>query len=276
VVNLRDASLAASAFLRLGFRNEASAFMSWLAERCEEAQKSDGSLQLMYTIHGATDFEPITLAHIAGYKKSGPVKIGNPSAKRFSLYMYGTLLIAIYLSNIHAEPISFEFWKFTRKLVDYVCTHWQEPDEGMWSEERGTTEAAVRQQFVISKVLCWVCVDRGIKLAKERSFPAPFNTWKRIRDEIYTDVYEHGYNKQMGSFVQVYGSKHLDAALLLMPVIGFIAPTDPKFLSTLDAITRSVNLDGLTSNSLIHRSNADNSNANSPQVTTSICTFWVS
>lgn len=311
-VNLRDASIAASAFLRLGFRNEAAAFMSWLAARCQETQGPDGSLQLMYTIHGGTSFPPVPLEHIPGYRASGPVVCGNASSRRFCLDAYGTLLIAIYLSNTYAEPMSYEFWTHTKRLVNFVAENWQRPDEGMWTEA-GEVQApstadvastslgepsapasfsssssvsgsssspstppasSPKHHFTVSKLMCWVALDRGIKLAHERSFPAPFIAWKKVRDDICSQIMQQGFDRKMNCFVQTYGSQHLDAALLLMPVTGFIAPTDPMFLATLDRITRSVTLDGLSSNSLVHRSNAHNSNASAIQVTTSVATFW--
>ena len=133
-------------------------------------------------------------------------------------------------------------------VVDWVCLHWTETDEGIWEVRGG------QQHFVYSKVMAWVCLDRGIRLAERRSFPADLPRWLQVRNQIYEEIQEKGWNKKRKAFVQYYGSDTLDASVLVMPLVFFMSPTDPRFVSTLDAILASVADDGLVSNNLVFRS----------------------
>jgi hypothetical protein len=153
--------------------------------------------------------------------------------------IYGELLDTVYLSNKYAEPISYEFWLHVRKMVDWICIHWQESDEGIWEVRGG------QQHFVYSKVMSWVALDRGIRLAEKRSFPADLPRWYNVRNTIYEEIQEKGWSKKRNAFVQHYGSETLDASVLIMPLVFFMSPTDPRFVSTLDAILASV-ADGTT------------------------------
>jgi len=267
---IRDSSFVLYAFIKLGFREEAAAFMRWIAKRCEESSKGDGSLQIMYGLHGEHKLEELELDHLAGYMDSKPVRIGNGAYDQVQLDIYGELLDTVYLSNKYAEPISYEFWQHVRKMVDWVCEHWHESDEGIWEVRGG------QQHFVYSKVMSWVALDRGIRLAERRSFPADLPRWQKVRNTIYEEIQERGWCKKRQAFVQHYGSETLDASVLIMPLVFFMSPTDPRFVSTLDAILASTADDGLVSNNLVFRYNVEHTQDGlvGEEGTFSICTFW--
>jgi GH15 family glucan-1,4-alpha-glucosidase len=187
----------------------------------------------MYGLHGEHKLEELELDHLAGYMDSKPVRIGNGAYNQVQLDIYGELLDTVYLSNKYAEPISYEFWLHVRKMVDWICIHWQESDEGIWEVRGG------QQHFVYSKVMSWVALDRGIRLAERRSFPADLPRWYNVRNTIYEEIQEKGFSKDRNAFVQHYGSETLDASVLIMPLVFFMSPTDPRFVSTLDAILAS-------------------------------------
>lgn len=235
-VSLRDASFTAAAFLRLGFRNEVNAWMGWLAARCAESQEADGKMQQVYGLRGETKLDAIVLPDVPGYKNSGPVTIGHSMSDRSTIDHYGAILISMYLSNKYCDPMSYETWTVTRKLVNYVCDHWADPVAGLWPDDANREPS----HYLAAKLMCWVCLDRGIHLAQDRSFPAPLHEWRRIRNEIYCDIQDKGYNASLKRYTAAYDNTHLDVALLLMPITSFVAPTDPKFMSTLDAILKSV------------------------------------
>ncbi len=175
---------------------------------------------------------------MAGYRGSQPVRIGNQASNQLQLDIYGELMDSVYISNKFAEPISYDFWCNLSRLIDWVCEHWRLPDEGIWEVRGG------RQEFLYSRVMCWVAIDRGIRLAYKRSFPAPLERWLQVRDEIYRDVYENFWDEELKTFVQYKGAKTVDAAALLMPLVKFIGPR-PRWRSTLDVINRELNVDSL-------------------------------
>lgn len=267
---IRDSSFVLYAFLRLGFKEEANAFMRWVEERCRSLADG-GSLQIMYGLHGETEIPEVELKHLRGYRDSRPVRIGNAAFSQIQLDIYGELLDTIYLSNKYAEPISYDFWQHIVKLVEWVCVHWQDKDEGIWEVRGG------KQHFVYSKVMCWVALDRGIRLAQKRSFPCDLPRWLKIRNDIYEEVQRLGWCPERKSFVSHYGSTELDASVLTMPLVLFMSPTDPRFISTLDATLQSVAHGGLVSNHLVFRYNVektDDGMAATEEGTFSICTFW--
>ena len=267
---IRDSSFTLYAFLKLGFKEEAAAFMQWISQRCEESSKQDGSLQIMYGLHGEHKLEEKHLSHLEGYKLSQPVRIGNGAYEQVQLDIYGELMDTVYLSNKYAEPISYDFWRHVRKMVDWICAHWREKDEGVWETRAG------KQSFVYSKVMSWVAVDRGVRLAEKRSFPCELAKWRQVRDDIYEEVQEKGWNEKMRAYTQSYGSDVLDASVLIMPLVFFAAPTDPRFISTLEQILRSTADGGLVSNNLVFRYNSERSadGLKGQEGTFSICTFW--
>ncbi|MEC4673206.1 MAG: glycoside hydrolase family 15 protein [Nitrospirota bacterium] len=263
---MRDAAYTVYGLLRLGFTMEAGRFMEWLNARCNDLNP-DGSLQLMYGIDGRREIPETELLHLDGYRSSKPVRIGNAAATQLQLDMYGTLMDAVFHYNKHGSSISFDLWMNLCRLLDYVCNNWESPDEGIWEVRGG------RRHFVYSKVMCWVALDRGIRLADQRGFPGNRARWTHERDRIYIDVMERGWNEQVGAFVQHYDTTALDAANLIMPLVFFVSPTDPRMISTLDRT-----LEQLTMGSLVYRyriGEAAPDGLEGDEGTFSMCTFWL-
>jgi GH15 family glucan-1,4-alpha-glucosidase len=264
---IRDAAFSLYALLRLGFTDEAAAFMDWLTERFRETRfdSPQGPLKLMYGIDGRVEFEEEVLEHLEGYRGSRPVRIGNGAAEQLQLDIYGELIDSVYLSNKYGTPIYHDAWEDLRRLVDWVCENWDRPDEGIWEVRGG------RKRFTYSRLMSWVAIERAIRVARQRGLPADMVRWLDFRDRIYTQIMERGWHPHRRAFVQHYDTDVLDASVLLMPLVKFIAPTDPRWLSTLDAIT-----DELVSDSLVYRYNAEASpdGLEGEEGTFSLCTFW--
>jgi pentatricopeptide repeat protein len=267
---IRDAAFTLYGLLRIGFTEEAEAFMGWLEDRSHNP-KPDGSLQLMYGIDGRTDLTEEILDHLEGYKGSRPVRIGNGAYDQLQLDIYGELMDAVYLYNKYGDPIWYELWTHLRALIDWVCDNWQRKDEGIWEVRSG------QQHSVYSKLMCWVALDRGLRLADKRSFPADRERWLKVRDEIYEEIMEKGWSPQRKAFVQAYGGDTLDASSLIMPLVFFVAPKGPRMLSTLDAINRPPKDNGLVSNGLVFRYDVEKSadGLMGEEGTFNLCTFWL-
>lgn len=267
---IRDAAFTIYALLRIGFTQEAEQFMHWLEARCHELNP-DGSLQIMYGIDGRHELHEETLSHLDGYKGSRPVRAGNGAYDQLQLDIYGELLDSVYLYNKYGSPISYDLWSHLRRLVNWVCDNWTRADEGIW-EVRGS-----QQHFLYSKLMCWVAVDRGLRLADRRSFPADRDRWLKVRDTIYEEIMEKGWSETRKAFVQRYGSDALDAANLMMPLVFFVSPTDPRMLKTLEAINQSPENGGLVANALVHRYNINETEdgLKGEEGTFNICTFWL-
>jgi len=267
---VRDAAFTLYALMRIGFTAEAAQFMHWLEARCHELSP-EGSLQVMYGIDGRHTLTEETLDHLEGYRGSRPVRIGNGAYHQLQLDIYGELMDSVYLYNKYGSPISYDLWVHLRRLINWVCDNWQRKDEGIWEVRGG------QQHFVYSKLMCWVAVDRGLRLADKRSFPADRDRWLRVRDQIYEDIMAKGWNPKRQAFVQYYGSDSLDAANLIMPLVFFLSPTDPRMLKTLDAVNRSPDRGGLVSNSLVYRYNITETGdgLSGEEGTFNICTFWL-
>jgi GH15 family glucan-1,4-alpha-glucosidase len=193
------------------------------------------------------------------------VRIGNGAADQLQLDIYGELIDSVYLYNKYATPISHGAWSDLARIVEWVCEHWDEADEGIWETRGG------RQHFTYSRLMSWVAVERAIRIARQRGLPADIPHWSAVRDRIYHQVMTKGWNAERGAFVQHYGTDVLDASVLLMPLTKFIAPTDPLWLSTLDAISAD-----LVSDSLVYRYDAAASpdGLDGDEGTFSICSFW--
>lgn len=267
---LRDAAFTVYAFLRIGFIDEAKNFMKWVEARCGELNE-DGSLQIMYGIDGRHDLTERTLDHLEGYKGSNPVRIGNGAYNQLQLDIYGELMDAVYLYDKHGLPISYDFWSHLRRLVEWVCSNWKRTDEGVWEVRGG------QKEFVYSKLMCWVALDRAIRLSDKRSFPTDRVRWLKIRNEIYEDIMKKGWNEELKIFVQSYGSTTLDAANLMMPLTFFVSPSDPRILQTLNATLKSPKEGGLFSNGLVYRYDVSETDdgLSGEEGTFNICTFWL-
>ncbi|RMH07197.1 MAG: glycoside hydrolase family 15 protein [Nitrospirae bacterium] len=267
---LRDAAFTLYGLLRIGFTDEATKFMHWLEARCHEL-RPDGSLQIMYGIDGRHVLKEETLDHLEGYKGSRPVRIGNDAYNQLQLDIYGELMDSIYLYNKYGSPISYDLWKHLQRLVNWVCENWQRPDEGVWEVRSG------QQHFVYSKLMCWVALDRGLRLADKRSFPADRVRWLKTRDTIYEEIMTRGWSHTRKAFIQRYGSETLDASLLIMPLVFFVSPSDPRMLSTVDAINQSPEHGGLVANGLVYRYNSAEGidGLDGEEGTFNICTFWL-
>lgn len=262
---IRDASFTLYALMRLGYMDEAQAFMLWMKKRCEE-QKPGHPLQVMYGIDGRHDLPEIELKHLEGYKDSMPVRIGNAASKQLQLDIYGELMDSVYIYNKHGEPISYDFWVNLSSLVEWVCKNWKRSDKGIWEVRGGS------RNFLYSRAMCWLAIDRAMKLAGARSYPAPMVRWLRVRNEIYRNIYHDFWNPKLQSFVQYKGAKTLDASCLLLPLVQFISPTDPRWKSTLRAIERD-----LVEDSLVYRylpAKAAPDGLPGREGTFSMCSFW--
>ncbi len=263
---IRDAAFSLYGLLRLGFTEEAEAFMGWLSDRYREsAGRGDGPLQIMYCIDGRPDMEEQVLDHLEGYRGSSPVRVGNGAATQLQLDTYGELIDSVYLYNKYGQPISYDDWSALVGIVEWICDNWDRPDEGIWEVRGG------RQNFTYSRMMCWVAIERAIRMARQRGLPADLNRWRDQRDAITQQIMERGWRPQRNAFVQHYDTDVLDASVLLMPLTKFIAPRDPRWLSTLDAVGEE-----LVSDSLVYRYNIEASpdGLEGEEGTFSICTFW--
>jgi len=262
---IRDSSFTLYGLMRLGYTQEAEGFMRWMMARCAELGP-DGSLQIMYRIDGRHTLAEEVLPHFEGYMGSGPVRIGNAAFDHLQLDIYGELMDSIYLYDKYGSPIGYDTWTNVARLIEWVCANWRRPDEGIWEVRGG------RQEFLFSRVMCWVAVDRAIRLATKRSFPAPLERWYMTRDEIYQDIFTRFWNPTRGAFMQYAGAPTLDAAALLMPLVRFVSPTDPRWISTLRAIESE-----LVSDSLVYRyrlASGFSDGLIGDEGTFSMCSFW--
>jgi GH15 family glucan-1,4-alpha-glucosidase len=263
---MRDAAFTLYALLRLGFTDEAGAFLEWLQARIRQAaERESGPLQVMYGIDGREDLHEEQLLHLEGYMGSAPVRIGNGAANQVQLDVYGELMDALYLCNKHGLSIYHDGWMQITRSLEWLIDHWDQPDEGIWEPRGG------RRDYTFSRLMSWVAIERAIRVGRQRGLPADIPRWSAVRDSIYNQIMDRGWNAARQAFVQHYDSDALDASLLLMPLCKFIAPTDPRWISTLDAITAE-----LVSDSLVYRYNvqASSDGLAGLEATFSMCSFW--
>jgi GH15 family glucan-1,4-alpha-glucosidase len=261
---IRDASFTVYALSRLGYTKEAGAFMNWVEKLCRDI-KGHNRLGIMYSIDGNRQLEETILTNFEGYKQSGPVRIGNNAYSQLQLDIYGELMDSVFLYNKYGEPISYDFWKDLEKQINWLSQNWNQPDEGIWEVRGG------KKNFLYSRLLCWVAIDRSIKIAEARSFPLN-KEWIKQRDIIFNSVFEEFWDEEKKAFMQFPGSNTVDASTLLMPLVRFISPKDPRWLSTLKRIE-----DELVSDSLVYRYNPEVAAPDglvSREGTFSMCTFW--
>ena len=232
---LRDASFALAALVENGFVEEAGAWRSWLL-RAVAGDPDD--LQIMYGPAGERRLTELELDWLDGYADSRPVRIGNGASEQFQLDVYGEVLDVLYQARRRGLPADDSAWALCIHLLRNLEHRWHEPDEGIW-EVRGP-----RRHFTHSKVMAWVAFDRGLRLIEELGRDGPADRWRAVRDEIQAEVLERGYDDELGSFVQSYDSKRLDASLLTIPLYGFLPPDDPRVRGTLEAIRRDLLVDG--------------------------------
>jgi GH15 family glucan-1,4-alpha-glucosidase len=263
---VRDGSFSIYALLGLGYVEEATAFGIWLRNRVQEAAGQDsGPLKIMYRVDGSSDLIEETLDHFEGWRGSRPVRIGNGAADQLQLDIYGEAADAMHLADAHGVQMAHQGWQAVTEIIDWLCEHWDQPDEGIWETRGG------RKNFTYGRFQTWVALDRAIRLAAKRGRPADIARWTTERDAVYAQIMERGWNPKVGAFTQHYDTEVLDSSLLLMPLQGFIAPLDPMWLSTLKAMDRE-----LVSDSLVYRYNpaASPDGLKGDEGTFSLCTFW--
>jgi GH15 family glucan-1,4-alpha-glucosidase len=268
---LRDAAFTVYALVRIGFTEEAAGFVSWIGNYVAKHTRPGEKLPTLFSIYGDPELPEIELTHLEGYKKSRPVRIGNAAYKQYQSDVYGELMDSLYLYNKHVLPIPYDFWTRIRHRLDWVCENWQNPDEGIW-EMRNRQE-----QFVYSKLMNWVALDRGIRLADKRSFPANRERWIHHRDKLYEEVMTKGWSEKRHAFTQYYGSEDLDASVLIMPLVFFMAPSDPRMINTVRAILKSPKEGGLVSDGLVYRYPPEPRIDGLPgeEGTFNMCSFWL-
>jgi GH15 family glucan-1,4-alpha-glucosidase len=262
---LRDSAFTLYALIRLGFVEEAEAFINWLKDRLgDDAQR--GPLQVMYGIDGRLKLDELTLDHLSGYENSKPVRIGNAAYSQLQLDIYGEMMDSVYLANKYGDSVSYAGWQDLQRILEWLSKNWQRPDEGIWEVRGGARE------FLHSRLMCWVAFDRALRLAQKRSLSGPLGAWLRTRDAIRNDIFANFWDDGLQSFVQSKGTKDLDASVLLMPLMRFISPVDPMWLSTMKAIEAR-----LVEDTLVRRYEAESTNVDGiagGEGSFTACSFW--
>jgi GH15 family glucan-1,4-alpha-glucosidase len=236
---IRDAAFTIYALIRLGYTEEAAAFGQFMQARAKEEAQEAGPLNVLYGIDGRHELREETLDHLEGYRGSRPVRIGNAAYGHLQLDIYGELMDSLYLYDKYGTPLSYDMWKTVERLLDWVVKNWEQPDQSIWEVRGGS------RPFTYSKLQCWVALDRGLRLARKRSFPTESDDWRRARNRIYNTIMNEAWNEREGAFTQALGSDALDAATFMMPLMLFISPRDPRMLATIQRIRRDLASDAL-------------------------------
>ncbi len=267
---IRDAAFTVYAFIALGYLDEADAFTDWLTDRlegCDDRLTDNGQPPLapLYDLDGNSDLTESELDHWSGYADSTPVRIGNAASDQMQLDIYGELIDALYLADKHGDGVSLGTWSHIVSIIDWLGGHWQEPDDGIWEARSGP------QRHTASLLLAWVAVERAIRMANHRGRPGPLEQWRALRDEMHRTLVDRGFNTDLGAFTQVLDGDTVDASLLLAPLVKFVSPTDPSWLSTLDLITER-----LAHGPLVDRYDAGSTDdgLDGEEGSFTICSFW--
>jgi GH15 family glucan-1,4-alpha-glucosidase len=262
---IRDSAFVVYGLGRIGLHNEARAFTNWVMKCCEQAP-SPGELRTLYTVDGGAPVGEATLDHLQGYRGSRPVRVGNAAHDQLQLDIYGEVIDALYQRDEHAERTTRALWSRVAELTDWVSRNWQRPDQGIWEVRAGC------QQFLYSRVMCWTAMDRALRIARRRRLAAPREEWRNTRDAIHADVHRHFWNDSLAAFVGVRGGNAVDAACLVMPLVGFIAPTDARWQSTLRVVEQRLVRDGLVRRYDMSGMDTDAGSLTAPSFT--FCSFW--
>jgi len=268
---IRDAGFSLYALLRLGFTDEAASFMAWLSRRLGERPDREpdapdlGPLRVLYDIDGKVPDTEYELDHLRGYRDSRPVRVGNAAVDQLQLDIYGEIIDSVYLFNKYGAGISHDAWSDLTRVIEWVMDNWEQHDAGMW-EIRDEARA-----HTTSRLMCWVAIERMMRMARQRGLPGDLSAWGRVRDAIYERIMEHSWDEEVGAFMASEGSSHVDAGVLLMPLVKFVAPNDPRFLSTLKVIEER-----LVGDSLVFRYDLGSTTdgLDGPEGTFSLCSFW--
>jgi GH15 family glucan-1,4-alpha-glucosidase len=262
---LRDSAFTLYAMMRLGFVEEADAFRRWIDGRLD-FDGSFGPLQVLYRSDGGRVQEEVELSHLAGYKNSRPVRIGNAAQDQLQLDVYGELMDALYLVTKYSDGLSYEEWEGRKKILRWLSENWNREDEGIWEVRGG------RKHFLHSRLMCWVAFDRAIRLGSKRSLTGPFDWMEKVRDEIARDIHENFWDEASQSFVQYKGANEVDASTLLMPMMRFVSPVDPRWISTLQRIERELSVDTLVYR---YRTQAGVDGLTGAEGSFTACSFWL-
>lgn len=262
---IRDAAFTIYAFMRLGLRSEADAFFGWLEKQLNRSHEGDRPMQIMYGLNGRMNLEETELSHLRGYRDSRPVRIGNAAYSQLQLDIYGEVYDAIYLYSKYGHAVPHDGWNKMKDILEWLGQNWNQPDEGIWEVRGGN------KHFLHSRLMCWVAFDRAIRLAQKRSLSAPLIQWYQHRDAIVENIYKNFWNEELKAFTQHKDTDAMDAAALLMPLLRFISPVDPRWLSTMDAIEKSLAEDALVYR-YRHRETADGIEGEEGSFT--CCSFW--
>jgi GH15 family glucan-1,4-alpha-glucosidase len=261
---LRDATLTLLALLHAEHVDEALHWSRWLL-RAVAGDPAD--MQIMYGVAGERRLNEFELPWLAGYERSAPVRVGNAASEQLQVDVYGEVLDALYQARAHGLANELDAWRLQQTLLRHLEHTWHEPDEGIW-EIRGP-----RRHFVHSKVMAWVAFDRAVRTVEEQGLDGPADRWRAFRDEIHADVCAHGFDEQLGSFVQSYGSRELDASLLLVPLVGFLPADDVRVRGTVAAVERELLRDGLVLRYRTHDEGVDGLPAGEGVFLP--CSFWL-
>jgi GH15 family glucan-1,4-alpha-glucosidase len=264
---VRDAAFSVYSLIRLGYTEEAAAFAQFMQARAKEEEPTEGPLNVLYAIDGRHDVPEETLDHLDGYRGSRPVRIGNAAAGHLQLDIYGELMDSLYLYDKYGTPLSYDMWVQVERMLDWLVKNWDQPDQSIWEVRGG------RRPFTYSKLQCWVALDRGVRLARKRSFPTDGDVWRTERNRIYNAIMQQGWNENEGAFTQYFGADAVDAAMLMMPLMLFVSPNDPRMLATLARIRQELVSDSLVRRYEIGKAARDGLPGSEGSFT--VCSFWL-